>query len=271
MFWVISLLAVSGCGGGPSPAKQSPATGRVDLPQEDAISTFTLVGHHEDGRKKWQVQGETADLLSEMVHLSPVAATSFGEVEVHLTSRRGRFHKGTQDVHLEGDVVVTTSDGGRLTTEQLDWTAQQETATTSEWVTLTRQGLKAVGLGGVGYPELKRVRLEKQVTVTLEGDNGVTHVTCDGPMEVDYGRNLARFWKNVRVEDAKGVIESDRLDANFDPKTHQLEKATFWGQVRIRQGRQVAHANRANYWQAEGRLRLSGHPKVVMLPEEEIR
>jgi LPS export ABC transporter protein LptC len=264
------LLFLGGCGGDSSASKQQEQPiQKAELPEADAISTFMLVGHTETGRKKWQIEGETADLLNDRVDLSPVTATSFGEIEVHLTSEKGRFHKTTEDVHLEGNVVVTTSDEGKLTTETLDWTAKEETATTADWVTVTRPGITVVGLGGIGFPNLKKVRLDKQVTVTLAGEGGQTVVTCDGPMEVDYGKHLARFWENVRVEDAKGVVESDRLDVNLDQLTNQIEKATFWGNVKIQQEGQVAYAKRANYWQAEGRMRLSGNPKIVMAPSEE--
>lgn len=274
LFGAIFLLALHGCAQPPSagsqkePAQESASS--EDLPGADAISTFKLVGHTESGRKKWQVEGETADLSSETVHLSPVTATSFGQDQVHLTAARGQFDRETQDVHLDGDVVLTTSDQGRLTTETLDWKAQQEMALTSDWVTVTRPGMKVVGLGAVGLPQLKKVRLREQVTVTLEGGaDGLTQVTCDGPMEVDYGRSKARFWNRVRVADAKGTIESKRLDVTFHPETHQIEKATFWGEVKIRHEGETADADKTHYWPAEGRIRLSGHPKVVMLPKEE--
>lgn len=235
------------------------------------VSTFTLIGHTEAGRKKWQVQGETADLLSETVQLSPVRAVSYGKVQVHLKADHGWFSKASQNVRLEGNVVATTSDEAQMTTDSLDWIQERETGTTPDWVQLVRQGMTATGLGGTGFPTLKRVRLEKQVTVTLQNAQGeVTVITCDGPMESDYGRQKARFWRNVLVRDGKGFIRSDRLDVTLDPKTRELEKATFWGHVKIHQKDQVAYANRANYWQAQGRIQLIGHPRLMTFAAGEI-
>ncbi len=258
-------LCTAGCSKGSLPPTGQPVSGAPPAQTADTISTFTLVGHTEAGRKKWQVEGETADLLSEKVELSPVRATSFGRVQLNLKADRGRFDRTSQDVRLQGNVVAVTSDGARLTTESLDWEQAKETGTTDQWVTVTRAGTAARGLGGVGYPQLKRVRLERQVTVVMDGDEGVTVITCDGPMEVDYGRNKARFWRNVLVRDGKGLIRSDRLDATLRAKTHDLEKATFWGHVQIFQGKQVAFANRANYSPADGYIRLLGHPRMVVL------
>ena len=249
-----------------------PATGSAGVPGRpvaDVVSTFTLVGHTESGRKKWEVRGQTADLLADTVHLSPVSAKSFGKVEVHLTADRGQFNKANQDVHLQDNVVAVTSDGARLVTDSLDWVQTSETGTTRDPVTVTRPGMKAVGLGGVGRPKLKKVRLERDVTVTLEGQDGVTVITCDGPMEVDYGRHRARFFRNVLVRDAKGFVQADRMDVTLDSVTSRMEKATFWGHVEIHHGSEVAHSNRAEYWQPRGHVRLVGHPRLVMFTENE--
>jgi len=266
---IACLLSSSGCskgvlpptGGGPIPLVAPGAPGT------DVISTFTLVGHTEAGRRKWQVQGETADLMSETVLLCPVRATAFGQVEIHLSAQKGHFNKSTQNVHLEGDVVAVTSDDAELTTQSLNWVQESEQGSTEDWVRVTRPGMVAVGLGGIGQPKLKRVWLEKRVTVTLEDPKGKTVITCDGPMEVDYGRHKARFWKRVKVVDSTGVIRSDRLDVAFDSKSNRMEKAIFWGHVEIDRGDQVAHANRVNYWQPLGQIQLVGHPRMLLSSE----
>lgn len=262
----VCLLSAGGCSKRPLPPTGNPVAGPA---RGDLVSTFSLVGHTETGRKKWEVQGETADLMSEVVDLSPVRATSFGQVELKLAAERGRFHKATHDVHLEGDVVATTSDGAVLTTQSLDWEQERQMGRTPDWVRVTRPGMTAVGLGGVGFPKLKKVRLERQVTVTLQDPKGKTVITCDGPMEVDYRRRHARFLRNVRVEDAQGVILADRLDIALEAASNRMEEATFWGHVQIHHGEEVARANRVNYWQPLGRIRLVGHPKLVLFTPEE--
>jgi hypothetical protein len=124
--------------------------------------------------------------------------------------------------------------------------------------------MTALGLGGTGYPRMKRVWLERRVTVTLEDPKGKTVITCDGPMEVDYGRHKARFWRNVKVVDAKGEIRSDRLDVAFAPQTNRMDKAVFWGHVVIDHGDENARANRVNYWQLLERIQLVGHPRITL-------
>lgn len=265
---VVFLFFLSGCAketkSGLAPQTSSESASRGDL-----ISIFTLVGHSQTGRKKWQIQGQTANITEETVHLAPVEATSFGQVIVHLTAERGSYHKPTQDVHLEEDVVVTTSDGARLTTDSLDWKAEREMGRTDDWVAVTRPGMTVVGKGGIGYPKLRRVRLEREVTLTIQQKESNAVVTCDGPMEVDYKRNKARFWRNVQVRDSKGLIQSDRMDVTLNPKTNQIDETTCWGHVQIHRENQVAFGSRAKYWQIPGRTSLSGHPQLVMRVKNE--
>lgn len=267
---VFCLLFMSGCGrvssdGQTLPESKLPASSS----QAEVISTVTLVGHTESGRKKWEVQGDTADLSAQTVQLSPVAATSFGQRQIHLTAQHGQLNRETEDVHLEGDVVITTSDGMKMTTDSLDWDSKKETGTTPDWVSVSQLGMTAVGLGGKGYQKIHQARLERKVTVVLEGKEGATVITCDGPMDVDYQRRKARFWKNVRVRDVKGLIQSDRMDVGFSQGTNQLEKAVFLGHVQIHQENKVAFAHRANYRQSKGETALYGHTRLVMASPEE--
>ncbi|MCM8794696.1 MAG: LPS export ABC transporter periplasmic protein LptC [Candidatus Omnitrophica bacterium] len=267
---VLTGLLVTGTGCAKPPQKAAAQIqGAAQAPDADVISTFTLVGHGDQGRKKWEVRGRSADLLSTTVHLSPVEATSYGEIQLDVTADEGWYHKETQNVELKKNVVAVTSDGARLTTESFQWQAQEGRGQTSDWVTVTRPGMTIVGQGGVCFPKMKKVRLERRVTVTMEGENGQTVVTCDGPMEVDYGRRTARFWRHVVVTDAKGTIRSDRMDILLLPAENRIEKASFWGHVRIRQESQWATAHRAHYWQPQGRTSLIGHPRLVMLPQDE--
>jgi LPS export ABC transporter protein LptC len=273
--WIAGMVVLIGAGVGWGWARKSSTEKPVisapetPAPGGDQVSVFTLVGHTETGRRKWEVEGETADLTGQMVQLSPVKAISYGKVDIQITAQRGRFHKKSKNVHLRGNVVAITSDDSRLETEVLDWNQLRESATTKWPVKMLRVGMTATGKGAVAYPKRKWVKLFEKVTVTMQDPKSTTVVTCDGSMEVDYARNKARFWKNVKVTDARGTITSDRLDLNLNPKTHQMDRAIFWGRVRIDHGNEVAYANRVNYWQPLGYVRLIGHPKLVLTPEQE--
>ena len=138
------FFSAAGC------SKMSPkraATAWQQASQGDAISTFTLEGHDETGRRTWQVRGQSADILSETVHLSPVAATSYGQVQVDLKADKGDYERKSQNIYLKSHVVVTSSDGMKLTTKSLRWFSEQETGTTPDWVTVTRAGMKVTGRG----------------------------------------------------------------------------------------------------------------------------
>jgi LPS export ABC transporter protein LptC len=266
-----SLFLLGGCAKETKPQAISPQAS--EGPQPQVISTFTLVGNTPTGRKKWEVQGQTANLIGDVVDLSPVEAKSFGQVEVILTAKRGWFHRNNRNIELEGDVVALTSDGARLVTDTFQWKGDRQTGRTEDWVTVTRPGMTVFGKGGVTFPKMKRVHLAQEVTVTLwqEGKEGKTLITCDGPMEVDYGRNKARFWRNVHVRDAKGTLRSDRMDVRFNRSKSQLLEVHCWGHVEIAddEGKKNAFSDRAHSWRTIGKTLLFGHPKLAMVSESE--
>lgn len=253
----------AGCTKGAPPPVPGPPAPAVQEAAQDVISTFTLLGHDRTGRKKWEIEGQTANLLTETIILSPVAAKSFGKVETTLTAARGKFHRQSRDVELKEDVIVVTSDGARLSTDTFFWSADRGLGRTSDWVAVTRPGMTVAGLGGVGFPSLKRVKLEKQITMTLTGAKGRTVITCEGPLEMDYGRHKIRFLRKVFVRDAQGTIHSDRMDVTLDPQTNQIRRVTCLGDVVIRQADRVSYSDRADYWQPRGDVRLMGHPRIV--------
>jgi LPS export ABC transporter protein LptC len=257
------ILLGAGCTKGSPPPAPGPEAPAASGPAQDVISSFTLMGNDRTGRKKWEIEGQTANLLAETVLLSPVTAKSFGKAQTTLTAARGKFQKQSRDVELKEDVIAVTSDGARLSTDTFFWSADRGMGRTSDWVTITRPGMVVAGKGGIGFPSLKKVKLEKEITVTLTGAKGKTVITCDGPMETDYGRGRIRFLKKVVVRDAQGTIHSDRMDVALDPKTNQIRRITCLGDVVIRQADRVSYADRADYWQPRGDVRLMGHPRIV--------
>jgi len=89
---------------------------------DQQISDFSLAGYGEKGTKSWDLSGKSADIFDNTVKLKDVVGNLYGkEEDVNLTAARGDFDKQDGRVHLEQDVVITTSSGARLTTDSLDW------------------------------------------------------------------------------------------------------------------------------------------------------
>lgn len=231
----------------------------------EQMQAFTLVSDAEDGRRRWQVSGKSANLMTELIELSDITATAYGQdTRVTLTARGGLLDRRRHDVQLAEDVQAVTTEGTTLTTQSLAWNAERQTLTTADWVTVARDNLMIVGRGAVGSPGLRRVRFQREVHVTL---NPSTVITCRGPLEIDYARHRARFRRHVAVQDPRGEIWADRMDVRIDPTTHQLTQVQCWGHVRIVRERQTAQSHRALYRQPDGTILMIGHPQVTCYPE----
>lgn len=59
----------------------------------------------------------------------------------------GNLANDTQDVELRGNVVVVSSDGLRMETESLNWTAKEQRAWSNDAVTIWRGGVVVRGQG----------------------------------------------------------------------------------------------------------------------------
>ena len=95
---------------------------------------------------------------------------------------------------------------------------------------------------------------------------------CTGPgqtldvtaerMTFDSQAHTFLFEENVRVLRCDVTILCDRLHVFNDTKGEQVERIVATGDVRMRQGARHARADRAEYFDAEQKLVLTGNPRA---------
>ena len=176
---------------------QDSQTGESD----QQISDFSLVGYAEKGKKDWDISGKSADIFDDVVKLKAVEGNLYGEEEdIKLTAERGDFDKKQGKVHLEENVVITTTGGAKLTTDSLDWDRKKQLVSTEEVVNITKENMVTVARGAMAEPNLNKIKLEKDVRVDIlhnpeknpeEDAKNKILITCDGPLEIDYAENIA--------------------------------------------------------------------------------
>jgi LPS export ABC transporter protein LptC len=232
-----AVLLFGGCGGGPEKASKAPAEESLSGADQQVMS-FSLVGYEKSGKKKWEVEGKSADIMAEVVNLTTVVAKAYGdEVDMTLVADRGVFNRASNDVHFESNVVVTSNDGSVLSTEALDWKNDEE-----------------------------KIYSDKAVKITAK--KPVTTIICDGPMEINYGKNYAEFNNKVKVDDERGQIYCDKAVAYYDSKTREVTKIVATGNVKIVRGGSWTFSDEAIYLAQEQKVILTGSPKVMIYPEE---
>lgn len=265
------------------------ARGQNIQESDQQISDFSLAGFGEKGKKTWDISGKSADIFTDIVKLKDIVSYLYKEEEqIKLTADKGDFDKGKGKVHLEDNVVITTSSGARLTTDSLDWDRKNQIVTTKDALKLERENMITTALGAKAEPNLNKVTLEKDVTVSInpatadslsqatEGNNKII-ITCDGPVTIDYAKNIATFNKNVKVDRGDSQIYSDTMDIYFGKLEQtskamggEIEKIIARGNVRVVRGQNISYSDEAVYDASTQKITLSGTPKLVIYSTEDL-
>jgi LPS export ABC transporter protein LptC len=269
IFILIGVLLIAGC----AQKKEEPLSEseRAELLKdagiEQKVLAFDLTAYTDRGAKRWEVKGTSANVVDNIVELEDLIARTYGEENtLTLTADGGTYDKVAGTIHLENNVVITTSDGARVLTDVMDWDSKNNVITTDSLVTIEREAITLWGRGTRGEPELKKVQFLKDIRVEM--DKGATVITCDGPLDVDYENNVGAFNNNVKIVDEKGEVTSDTLDAYLNPETKAIVKAIARGEVKIVRGDNYSESEEAIYLAEEHKVVLTGRPTIVFYPDE---
>ena len=260
----ISLVVIfAGCGPNPS-IQESDSMDDIGSKEgaQQKLLTFSLSGT-EKGEKKWDLEGESADLLSsELIELSNIKGKTYNKENViTLTADSGTFDRNSNDVKLKSNVVAVTDDGATLTTDKLNWNAQKEEVWTEDIVNINRDNVKVKGTGIIGHPSLEHVKFEQDVTIDIAPS---TIITCDGALEIDYKQSVAYLNDNVEVTDERGKLKADKARVYFDTEKKEIKKVIAEGNVSIQRGENITYSQKAIYYAKEAKVVLQGRPKFII-------
>ncbi len=254
------------------------------------IGDFSLIGSGEKGKKAWDLSGKSADIYNDVVKLKEVVGNNYGDKDnINLTADNGNFNKSSGVVHLEKNVVITTSSGAKLTTNSLDWDRKQQIVSTLDKVNLARSDMNLAGVGAKGQTALKQIVLEKNVRLDIQPADKQTNqkekivITCDGPLDIDYEKNIAVFNNNVKVEKSDMTIYSDKMQVYFVPKqepskkdqgpdlmSSSINKIISQGNVRIIRGENISYSQEAVYTALDKKISLTGRPQIIIYQTEKM-
>lgn len=237
------------------------------LSEEQKILSFDMTGYTKDGKKKWDIQGKSADIISNTVILNEIEANAYSDDRaVALKAHTGRYDKRDNSVRLEDNVVVTTSDGVNLAAEWLKWESETDLIKTDGFVEVKKDNLYATGYGASASTKHKEVQLNRDIVVRQDD---VT-IKCGGPLAIDYDKNKASFYGGVKVTEPRGELIADRLDMFFNPDSHEIEKVIAERNVELIQGPNVAKGQKIIYMLASGEAILTGNPEILIYSKKDL-
>ena len=253
-------------------------------PGEQKMENFSFCGFNQRGKKSWEVKGNSADIFTDIVKLTAVTADVYGDEEnIKIVGDKGAYDKSSGKMHLEDNVVITTSSGGKLTTNYLDWDKASQKVTTDDIVNIEKQNIRAVAKGLDGEPNLKKVFLKDNVKVEVEEGQKAspadplfsakepTVITCNGPLVINYEQEIATFNNNVKVDQKEqGVMYADKMDVYFDFKNKKILRIISSGNVKIVKDDNVSYSDEAIYSAQDKKMTLTGRPRLVIHSEEKV-
>ena len=235
--------------------------------EEQKILSFDMTGYTKDGKKKWDIKGRSADIVSDMVILDDIVANTYSDDRtVVLKANSGKYDKKENSIRLEDNVIVTTSDGVRLEAEWFKWNSETDEIITDSFVRVEKDGLYASGYGACASTEDKEVQLNKDIIVKQDEMT----ISCGGPLIIDYDRNKASFYDMVEVIEPRGELLADCLDVFFNPDSRKIESITAEGNVELKRGQNIAKGQRIIYTVASGEAILTGNPEIVIYSKKDL-
>ncbi|MBN1871587.1 MAG: LPS export ABC transporter periplasmic protein LptC [Candidatus Omnitrophica bacterium] len=231
------------------------------IDEEQKILSFDMTGFTNDGKKKWDIRGNSADIISDTVLLKDIEANAYSKDRtVNLKAKSGEYDKKKNAIKLEDNVLVATSDGISLATEWLEWESESDVIHTDSFVQVKRGNFYASGTGASVSTKYREVQVDSIITVR----QGQIVIECRGPLTIDYGRDKASFYGSVKVTEPRGELMADRLDIFFDPDSREIEEVIAENNVRLIREDNVAKGDKIVYTVASGQAVLTGSPEILI-------
>lgn len=241
------------------------------------VHVFSFAKYNPSGGKEIEIEGDTANLLQNTVLLSNVMAKAYAEeAAVTLTSDKGKYKKSENEVFLEKNVVATTENGTRLLTEELTIYPTEKKLSTEVDAQVKKDNIDIEGKGAAANTDLKKVKFKKNVTVIIQDtqnkQKNPTTITCDGPLVIDYEKNIAHFKKNVHAKDDRGTLKADFMDVYYNKASKRVSKIVALQNVIIEnpEGNKT-YSDSVIYLADEGRVILGGDTEALYYEDTDIK
>jgi lipopolysaccharide export system protein LptC len=126
----------------------------------------------KEGAIRWQMEAKIAERYKKgkKTFLEDLRVTLYGEDGrvVTLQGDKGRIDEKTRDMEVNGDVVVTSSDGLRLETTSLKYNHSRREITTDAPVRIDGRGITISGVGLLMELATEKVSILKDVETSID-------------------------------------------------------------------------------------------------------
>jgi len=160
-------LAGAGCSGG----KKLSASGTSGELPDSEVEDFTVT-ETDSGRTQWTLFAKSAATYTarDLVTARTLRIDFFGtdgKKSSELVAREGELYQRTHDMLARGNVVLQTTEGWRMSTEELTFSNQRNLIHSDRLVRVEKEGSVLEGVGFQGDPNLEHFEFREQVRATV--------------------------------------------------------------------------------------------------------
>jgi LPS export ABC transporter protein LptC len=161
-------LLLPGCSGG----KKVSGSSTSGLLPDSEVEDFT-VSETDSGRAEWTLFARHAATYTsrDLVTARTVRIDFFGadgRQSSELIAREGELYQRTRDMIARGNVVLQTTEGWRMTTEELHFLNSRRRITSDKLVRVEKEGSVLEGVGFESDPNLEHFVFQHQVRATVQ-------------------------------------------------------------------------------------------------------
>jgi len=186
--WVLGLavalvLGAAGCG---TQRSSDPAESTGEMPDQE-VTDFAIT-ETDEGHLEWKLFARYAATYSarNLVAARAVRVDFFGENGTRtstLTANTGEINQRSRDMVARGRVVLETTEGTRLSSEELRFQNREQriVVPVTQLVRVERGGDVLTGYGFESDPELRHYEFKRRVQATVRTRTGGLIQPGDGP------------------------------------------------------------------------------------------
>lgn len=121
----------------------------IDEPSRHMTYDNNTISEEKNGKRIWILKAGhmDVDIETQDATLTDIEGQFFEKDGRTLTikAKSGKYTAKTHDIDIEGDVVIESSDGGRLTSDALHWTSSNEKLAAVGNATAAKDDMRATG------------------------------------------------------------------------------------------------------------------------------
>lgn len=244
---------------------------------DQSINGMHMIETHE-AQKEWELWSDRAVSIKarEMLELDTVKAKFFSDsgVTFDVTGKKGTVQTKAKNLRVEGDVVITSSNGYTFKTPSMNYDSVKRRIVTDQPVEMVgpkdanNNSLRLTGVGMQASLESSTMEVQRDVKANKVMEGGRKAVIKSHRSFFSGKDRTARFLGDVVLDIDQMRITGPEAQFQYDSKKDIVKNVIFTGGAKVSDSDKWATAQNLNVDFEANRFVFRGNPRVVQNNDE---